>query len=143
MSITKRVAYLKGLTEGLGVSEDTKEGKVLNIIIDILEDIALEIEDLQEDILALDEDISELGEEVDALVEEVDELEDRIDEDDDEDTEFFHDDDPLFFEVQCPSCHNEITIDEDVLGLGAIDCPGCGEKLEFELDDCDCCGEGE
>ena len=130
MSISKRVAYLKGLAEGLGIGEDTKEEKVLNVIIDILEDIALEVEDLQEDVLALDEDISELCEDIEDLEEMI------LEEDEDDDLDDLEEEDhPLFFEVRCPSCKNEITIDEDVLALGAIDCPSCGEKLEFDTDD--------
>ena len=38
----------------------------------------------------------------------------------------------MFYEVTCPACENTITIDEDVLSLGAIECPNCGETLEFE-----------
>ena len=38
----------------------------------------------------------------------------------------------MFYEVTCPACGNTITIDEDVLDLGAIECPNCGETLEFE-----------
>ena len=50
-------------------------------------------------------------------------------EDEDEDEE------PVFYEVTCPACENTITIDEDVLSLGAIECPNCGETLEFSLED--------
>ena len=39
---------------------------------------------------------------------------------------------PFFYEVTCPACENTITIDEDVLNLGSIECPNCGETLEFE-----------
>ena len=49
------------------------------------------------------------------------------DEEEDED-----DEEPVFYEVTCPACENTITIDEDVLGLGSIECPNCGETLEFE-----------
>ena len=129
MSISKRVAYLRGLAEGLGIGEGTKEERVLNVIIDILDDIALEVEDLQEDVLALDEDISE-------LCEDMEDLEDVVFDEDEEDLdEMGEDDAPLFFEIRCPGCKNEITVDEDVLGLGVIDCPSCGEKLEFDMDD--------
>ena len=31
-----------------------------------------------------------------------------------------------------PPASNTITIDEDVLNLGSIECPNCGETLEFE-----------
>ena len=34
MDICEKIAYVKGLAEGLGVDDSTKEGKVLNAIID-------------------------------------------------------------------------------------------------------------
>ena len=36
----QRVSYLKGLAEGLGIDEESKEGKLLLHIIDALEDFA-------------------------------------------------------------------------------------------------------
>ena len=54
--------------------------------------------------------------------------------DDDYDDE---DEEPAFFEVTCPACDNTITIDEDVLALGSIQCPNCGEMMEFEFDEDD------
>ena len=59
----------------------------------------------------------------------------RDDEDWDEDWD--EDEEPLFFEVTCPACENTITVDEDVVNLGAIQCPNCGEMLEFEFDEDD------
>ena len=46
MEITERVAYLKGLAEGMELNTDKREGKLLAAIIDVLEDIALELEDI-------------------------------------------------------------------------------------------------
>ena len=61
MTISEKVAYLKGLAEGLGVNaEDSKEGKVLAVVIDALEQIGLSIEDLENN-------VQELGEELDAI----------------------------------------------------------------------------
>ena len=48
MEITEKVAYLKGLAEGLGLDGSTKEGKILSVMIDVLDDIALELQDLQD-----------------------------------------------------------------------------------------------
>ena len=48
MEITEKVAYLKGLAEGMELDTDKKEGKLLSAIIDVLEDIALELEDIQD-----------------------------------------------------------------------------------------------
>ena len=127
MSISKRVAYLKGLAEGLNLGQGTKEEKILGVIIEILEDISGEMEDLQDDVLSLDGDI-------DQLCEDLQDLEDALA----EESGPVVGSDPAFFEVKCPRCKNQITIDEDVLGLGSIDCPNCNEELEFDVDQ-DCC----
>ena len=42
MTTSEKVAYLKGLCEGMGIGEDSKEGKLLKVITDILEDLSLE-----------------------------------------------------------------------------------------------------
>lgn len=46
------------------------------------------------------------------------------------------------FEVECPLCGTEITVDEETVLGGTIPCPNCGEMLEFEIEEeCDCCDE--
>ena len=37
MTVTEKVAYLKGLMEGLSVDETSKEGKILKAVVDVLE----------------------------------------------------------------------------------------------------------
>ncbi len=39
MDICEKIAYIKGLAEGLSIDDNTKEGKILNAIIDLLGDI--------------------------------------------------------------------------------------------------------
>ena len=46
----EKVAYLKGLADGLDIDETTKEGRLLISIIDILEDFADAIVELDEEI---------------------------------------------------------------------------------------------
>ncbi len=47
MTITEKVAYLKGLAEGLALDpESSKEAKLIASMIDILEDIVLSVSDL-------------------------------------------------------------------------------------------------
>ena len=41
MTITERAAYIKGLAEGLGIDDSTKEGKVINALIGCIDDMAL------------------------------------------------------------------------------------------------------
>ena len=47
MEILEKVAYMKGLAEGLGLDTKSKEGKLFTIMMDILDDIALELQDLR------------------------------------------------------------------------------------------------
>lgn len=134
MTIAEKVAYLKGLAEGLDVTaESSKEGKLINMMMDILQDIALELEDL-----AVEQE--ELGEEIDAIsddlsdVEEIvfDEDEDDYD-DDDEDYDFDDEDEEDCYASICPTCGDEIYFDDSVLEAGEVVCPGCGQKLNFDL----------
>jgi len=68
MTVTEKVAYLKGLAEGLNVAEDTKEGKLLRAIMDVLTDMAADLEDVRDC-------TAELTEQVDAIDEDLDQLE--------------------------------------------------------------------
>lgn len=138
MTTSEKVSYLKGLFEGLSLDKESKEGKLFSVVIDILEDIALDIEDLEENALDLGEEIDELSDDLSVIEDLVYDDEDDGDDEDDEDGDYDvhgyccgHDLEPLFYEVKCPECGNEITIDEDVFSLGAISCPNCNAPLEL------------
>ena len=140
MTITEKVAYLKGLIEGMEIDAATKEGKILKAIMDVLSDVALSVEDLEAT-------VQEMGEQVDTIDEDLDALEtdyyDEYDEcDDDCDCDCGCCDDE-FYDVTCPNCNEEFAVDEDTLLDGGVDCPLCGKHLEFDIeecdDDCDCC----
>ena len=48
MTISEKVAYLKGLAEGLNLdTEKSKEGKLISVMIGILEEVAMSVEDLE------------------------------------------------------------------------------------------------
>ena len=149
MTISEKVAYLKGLAEGLNIdTEKSKEGKLISVMIGILEEIGMSIEDLEESAEAL-------GEEIDAISDDLSDVEKVVydDEDEDDDECGCGCDDDDFFEVECPNCGETLMIDESVLEEGVIQCPGCKQKFaldlsddcccEYEDDDCDCgCGCG-
>ena len=131
MEIMEKVAYLKGLAEGMELDTEKKEGKLLSAIIDLLEDIALEIEDLKDY-------ADELGEGLDAVSDDLEDVEDVLFEDEDEDEydeEDFDelDEDEDCYATTCPTCEEEIFFDESILEDGEVICPNCGEKLEFDL----------
>ena len=69
MTVTEKVAYLKGLVEGLDFDKDDKETKVINAVLDVLEDLALAVSDLDDEMVvvteqldAVDEDLADLEE---------------------------------------------------------------------------------
>ena len=139
MTISEKVAYLKGLAEGLNIdTEKSKEGKLISVMIGILEEIGLSLEDLEENNVAL-------GEEIDAISDDLSDVESVVFEEDDDDGDCCcdddddDDDDDDFFEVECPNCKETLVIDEDVLESGVIQCPSCKEKFALDLSDCDCC----
>ena len=138
MTITEKVAYLKGLMEGLGVDESTKEGKLMKTVLDILDDMALSIEDLDAGIDELSEMVDAIDEDLGAVEEDLYEDEDDDDDDDDDeddyDEELELDEDDELYEVTCPTCNLTFTITEEMLDAGETKCPECGQALEFDLD---------
>ncbi len=157
MKITEKAAYLKGLAEGMELDESSKEGKLLNKIIELLGDVTREIEDLNENAMDLAEEIDELSDDLADVEETIDDWCDDCCCCDDDDDECCCDDDdeccccdeddeePVFYEVTCPNCNETITVDEDVLSYDSIKCPKCGETLEFEFDEDEgeCCCKDE
>ena len=126
MTISEKVAYLKGLAEGLDLdTQKSKEGKLISVMIGILEEVALSIEDLEENSLAL-------GEEIDVLSDDLADVESIVYEDEDEEDE---DDDEDFFEVECPTCEEPLVIDEETLDEGIVICPNCDSKFALDLSD--------
>ena len=115
MTISEKVAYLKGLAEGLDLdTAKSKEGKLISVMIGILEEIGMSIEDLEENTVAL-------GEEIDAISDDLSDVEKAVfDEDDDDDDCCCGDEDDDFFEVDCPNCGDTLMIDESVLEEGVI-----------------------
>ena len=129
MTISEKVAYLKGLAEGLNLdTEKSKEGKLISVMIGILEEIGLSIEDLEENTQAL-------GEEIDVLSDDLSDVEDVVfdeDEDEDDEDEDYDDD---WFEVECPTCEEPLVIDDKALADGMIQCPNCHDKFALDLSD--------
>ncbi len=131
MEILEKVAYMKGLAEGLGLDTKSKEGKLLKVIMDILDDMALELQDIHAE-------QGELEEGLDAVSDDLADVETYLYEQDSEDDE----DDGEVYQTTCPNCQEDVFFDEDILADGSILCPNCGEKLEFDLEEPDGCGGG-
>lgn len=125
MGVSEKVAFLKGLLEGMKIDKDSDNGKVFQAIVDVLGEIALEIEDLTDEVM-------ELGDGLDVLSDDLSDVEELVYDDDDEDDD---DDDEPVYATTCPECEEEILFDESYLEDGTITCPNCGAKLEFDAED--------
>ena len=125
-NINDRVAFLKGLAEGMKLSDETNEGKLLLKMLDVLESMAEEItslrtdyDEMQEYVESIDDDLADMEE---YLFDE--ENEDGYDDDEDED----EDDDVITY--NCPHCGNEVTFEVDGFDFEEENlCPACGKPL--------------
>ena len=131
MDICEKIAYIKGLAEGLAIDDTTKEGKVLGAIIDLLADITEEICDIEDG-------CDELMEQIDAVDEDLAALEDIIYEDDEDDCDCDCEDcdcdcEDEVYEIECPACNDVIYLDAEMLEEDGMTCPNCGTELEFDL----------
>ena len=162
MTITEKAAYLKGLVEGRGMDPETGEGKLWNVLSELVGDFAAELKELRDD----HEDLADSVENVEIGLEYLEDLiQDGFDDDDPDLEDFdggddgiypfagvthFADDDlsgeadqedggveedGVFYEAECPSCGEVIEFDDDILDEGSVRCPGCGALLEFEAAD--------
>ena len=137
MTTSEKVAYLKGLAEGMGVQEDAGQGKLFKVIIEILEDLSSDLADTQD---ALDD----LADNLDEVSEDLADFENEFyespcsacggmdDEDDDEEWDDDEEEDGVFYTVECPGCGFKLTVDEDTLEAGSFECPECGEVIDFK-----------
>ena len=131
MTISEKVAYVKGMFDGMALdTAASKEAKLISSMLEILEEVGLSIEDLEDTCAAL-------GEEIDAISDDLSDVEEVVfdeDDEDEDDDECYCDDDD-FFEVECPNCGADICIDESVLEAGEVACPACNELFAIDLTD--------
>jgi rRNA maturation endonuclease Nob1 len=124
MNLTEKVAYLKGLIEGLKLDENDDMVKVVKAVVDVLDDMSLTVADLDDEVELIGAQLDEVDDDL-ALLED-DFYEDWEDENDDYDENMF--------EVECPACGEIIYFEDSALDDDFVVCPACGEKLEFDFD---------
>lgn len=149
MTLSEKSAYLKGLMDGMKLSTESDEGKMIHAIVELLGDVTKTLTDVQETTIAISDELDEIEDDLDAIEDFILDLdEDDFEDEDDEDDDFeWADEDEMdkriddfgapettVYEVRC-ACGNVIDFDEETLEEGSIVCPECGETLEFSLED--------
>ena len=159
MNVSEKAAYIKGLMEGMEIDTSKGEGKLLAVMADLLEDLALSVQDLEDENATLREYIEELDEDLGAVEEDFyccddDDCDcDCCDCDDDDYCDCDDCDDDCdccdcceCLELECPACGEPVYIDEcDIEEIDELECPSCGKVLTIvetdAEDDCECeCG---
>ena len=122
MELKEKVAYIKGMMEGMEFDTATKEGKLLAAVVDVLEEMAKEVTNI-------DEDVDTLYDEVDAMSEDLEDVENFLFE-------------AGLYEITCPQCGEVVCVDEDMLANDDLACPNCGTKFEVDFSEDDDACEG-
>ena len=150
MTISEKAAYLKGLMDGLKLDTEKAEGQMIEEIVNLLGDMAKRLTDVEETTIAISDELDEIEEDLDAIedfIMDEDDDDDWDDDDEDDDDDWddddyedegfdFGDEDSIIYEVKCP-CGEVICFDEETLEEGSMNCPNCGELLEFSLEEDD------
>ena len=145
MNTGEKVAYLKGLAEGIEVSSDTKEGKLLTGILDVLGDIADALKNLEKEQEEFSVYAEELDEDLGALEKAF--IKNNADDYDFDDLyEDYKDSGDLegSAKINCPECGELVLFDLDDIENNDVNCPECGAGIsvigEFSSDDWHCGG---
>ena len=144
MTICEKVAYLKGMAEGMNLTEDSVQNRLLLRMLEALEEIADELDAVE----ARQDEAEQYIDELDADLGEVEEFLFADDEDDDEcdcgcghhhhdeddeDEEWDEEDEEEgmdFIEYECPHCKTCVYYDQEAFDLEEEHlCPECGKEL--------------
>lgn len=107
--LVERVAYLRGLAEGLGITRDAGEGRVLLQVIEVLQDVAREVSEMQSRQTEHEERLDSIDEDLAAVEENL--YEDEFD----------------YVDIECPHCKETVCFEEDLLDEESeLRCPNCG-----------------
>ena len=125
MNLSEKAAYIKGLAEGLDLEADKKEVRVIKELLELVTEMANDVEGMADDLTDLYDAVEEMDEDLMFVEEEVF---------GDGESDFGDD----VYEITCPNCQENVILDEEMLISGDVVCSACGEKIEIEIDTCDC-----
>ncbi len=148
MSTKEKVAYLKGLLDGVDLKDEATK-RIFLAVVDALNEVAVELDEHAEILEEQQDMVDGLSDDFDALDDEVTELRDAVcdgsdecacencreddDDDDDDDEDEF---DETYVSVTCPSCGHVFYYQPAEYGEEEkLQCPGCGGEFEQRKDD--------
>ena len=129
MDLNAKAAYIRGLMTGMEFDADSKNGKVIAAMMDLLEEMAAQV-------VEHDDALDQVYDELETLDQDVDDIVSDLYADDEDDDEDAADEDGTLYEVTCPNCGQVSTLDEETLmdPEGDLVCPHCGATFDIELE---------
>ena len=132
MTISEKVAYIQGMFVGMELDKsEMKVARILSEVLDVLQEVGQQLD-------GMDAAMDQFDEELDALGDTVADLEEAVFDDEDEQDADFGDGDREeedFFEIPCPTCGEDLLVDDEALAAGVVDCPACGGKFALSFQD--------
>ena len=131
MDLNAKAAYIRGLMTGMEFDADSKNGKVIAAMMDLLEEMAATVTEHDDALDQVYDELETLDQDLDDVVSDI-YGDDEEDDDDNEDEE----DHGALYEVTCPNCGQISTLDEETLmdPEGDLVCPHCGATFDIELE---------
>ena len=128
MDLNAKAAYIRGLMTGMEFDPESKNGKIIAAMMDLLEEMAATVVEHDDALDQVYDELETLDQDLDDVISDVYELED--DDEDDEDEE------PAdLYEVTCPNCGAVVTVDEETLLSQDLTCPNCHAAFDIEIKD--------
>ena len=117
MDLNAKAAYIRGLMTGMDFDADSKNGKVIAAMMDLLEEMAAQVTEHDNALDQVYDELETLDQDLDDVVSDIYADEDEDDEDDEEDGQIS-------------------TLDEETLmdPEGDLVCPHCGATFDIELE---------
>jgi hypothetical protein len=119
--LKERVAYLKNLSKAIKLDRSTDQGKLIEAILEVMDDIVQTVEE----VLEAQKDIND---QIDILDEDITEIERAIFDTSDEDS---------IGELVCPQCNKKVAVNADMFDAEdvSIFCPYCNKEIQLEWEE--------
>ncbi|HHY67689.1 CD1247 N-terminal domain-containing protein [Kyrpidia sp.] len=118
--VREKIAYLKGLASGLEVDPESREGRLLHGLVDVLDSLSASVEhwadsqrELEEYVNLIDDDLGDVEEFLDL------DADDEIEE-------------TSYIRLECPECGDTLYLDEGIVndeGVAEVECPNCHHTM--------------
>ena len=127
MDLNAKAAYILGLMTGMEFDPESKNGKIIAAMMDLLEEMAATVVEHDDALDQVYDELETLDQDLDDVIPDVYELEDDEDDEDEEPADLY--------EVTCPNCGAVVTVDEETLLSQDLTCPNCHAAFDIEIKD--------